>query len=348
MRSRARAPATPARRPVRAESASRSQSPRSTRTPAAWAAQSHVVLRRRDSRRRPARVCRETVRLAGWPLADRDQTIVLSKGNPRRTTASTTEKIAVLAPMPSVSTSIAATEKLGDERRNRKAAFRSFRMAPSPCHRAGRFPTGSSHLQTPPASGPQTEAERLPAAAAAHTSGARPGASIAAPRGRGSVDEVEAIIASDTTLFQVDDDARLFISPVIEDWAIAAEHRDQRRHRPRGRSRSVHPDDAGIVPLRVPPDFRRGVPGSGTARRRDDDGGAPGAHRTSGALALRHGLQPVGPDRRADPASARDGRPDVVSRLRERRPGALFNDNFAEYLSSLPPIAAPLRPSRHC
>jgi hypothetical protein len=32
--------------------------------------------------------------------------------------------------------------------------------------------------------------------------------------------------------------------------------------------------------------------------------------------------------------------PDVVSRLRERRPGALFNDNFAEYLSSLPPIAS--------
>jgi hypothetical protein len=28
---------------------------------------------------------------------------------------------------------------------------------------------------------------------------------------------------------------------------------------------------------------------------------------------------------------------DVVNRLRERRPGALFNDVFAEHLASLPP-----------
>jgi protein-tyrosine phosphatase len=28
--------------------------------------------------------------------------------------------------------------------------------------------------------------------------------------------------------------------------------------------------------------------------------------------------------------------PDIVDRLRERRPGALFNDVFAEYLKSLP------------
>jgi protein-tyrosine phosphatase len=30
--------------------------------------------------------------------------------------------------------------------------------------------------------------------------------------------------------------------------------------------------------------------------------------------------------------------PDVVARLRERRPGALFNEVFAEHLASLPSI----------
>src|SRR3954452_16567271 len=51
-----------------------------------------------------------------------------SKGRPRRTTASTTEKIAVLAPMPSVSTSNATIVKVLDEPRARNAAFRSSRM----------------------------------------------------------------------------------------------------------------------------------------------------------------------------------------------------------------------------
>ncbi|HEY2431569.1 MAG TPA: hypothetical protein VGI12_02775, partial [Vicinamibacterales bacterium] len=32
--------------------------------------------------------------------------------------------------------------------------------------------------------------------------------------------------------------------------------------------------------------------------------------------------------------------PAVVERLRERRPGALFNDVFAEHLQSLPPATA--------
>lgn len=52
-----------------------------------------------------------------------------SNGSARRTTASTTEKMAVLAPIPNVSTTKATTVTDIDERKERRAAFRSSRMA---------------------------------------------------------------------------------------------------------------------------------------------------------------------------------------------------------------------------
>jgi hypothetical protein len=52
-----------------------------------------------------------------------------SKGSARRTTASTTEKIAVPAPMPSASTISATAVKVGDPLRDRMAVRRSSSMA---------------------------------------------------------------------------------------------------------------------------------------------------------------------------------------------------------------------------
>src|SRR4029079_10622681 len=54
-----------------------------------------------------------------------------SKGSPRRTTASTTEKMAVVAPTPSVRTRSAAKVKLFDARSDRTAAFKSSCMSGS-------------------------------------------------------------------------------------------------------------------------------------------------------------------------------------------------------------------------
>src|SRR5260221_8054136 len=70
----------------------------------------------------------------------------------------------------------------------------------------------------------------------------------------------------------------------------------------------MHPDRTGSVPLRLLPDLRRGVAGPGApggnrlARR------PPDPQRSSRALALRYGLQPLGARGRPHPAPARDGR----------------------------------------
>ena len=52
-----------------------------------------------------------------------------SKGRPRRTTASTTEKMAVVAPTPRATTINATAVNVGVERSERMAAMRSARMA---------------------------------------------------------------------------------------------------------------------------------------------------------------------------------------------------------------------------
>ena len=94
---------------------------------------------------RPAHVCRHHA--PGWiPLADRYQAIVFVKRQCAKDHRVDDGEDRRAAPIPSVSTTSAATEKLADERRNRKAALRSFRMVPLPCQ-AGRFPT--DHIQTP-------------------------------------------------------------------------------------------------------------------------------------------------------------------------------------------------------
>src|SRR5690349_25093821 len=62
-----------------------------------------------------------------------------SKGSGRRSTALTTEKIAVLAPMPKASTTMAAAEKAGlrrskrKEKRKSESKFRRDTKAPSLC-----------------------------------------------------------------------------------------------------------------------------------------------------------------------------------------------------------------------
>ena len=147
------------------------------------------------------------------------------------------------------------------------------------------------------------------------------------------------------TLFQVDDDARLFISPVIEDWAIPAEHQINVVIDLEGGLDQCIPTMPGSCLYVYFPIFDEELPDPA----RLDASTMLGAHlvRTGHRVLSHCGM---GFNRSALIA----GRilhqlgmagPDVVSRLRERRPGALFNDNFAEYPSSLR-RSAPLRPSR--
>jgi hypothetical protein len=143
-----------------------------------------------------------------------------------------------------------------------------------------------------------------------------------------------------TTLFQVDDDARLFISPVIEDWAIAAEHEINVVIDLEGGLDQCIPTMPGSCLYVYFPIFDEELPDPA----RLDAVTMMGAHlvRTGHRVLSHCGM---GFNRSALIAGRILHRlgmagPDVVSRLRERRPGALFNDNFAEYLSSLPPIAS--------
>lgn len=136
-------------------------------------------------------------------------------------------------------------------------------------------------------------------------------------------------------LFAVDQDARLFISPVITCWDTLESH--------------------GVdVVIDLEGDVDHGVP---TIPDRwlyvyfpIHDGELPnlaklGAVARLGAELLRqgHGVLShcgMGFNRSALLAGlimhemGMDG-PDIVARLRERRPGALFNDIFAEHLASL-------------
>src|SRR6476469_5992822 len=141
-------------------------------------------------------------------------------------------------------------------------------------------------------------------------------------------------------LFQVDDEARLFISPMIEDWATVAGHQIDVVIDMEGGLDDCVPTLPGSCLYVYFPIFDEELPDPA----RLDAVTMMGAHlvRTGHRVLSHCGM---GFNRSALIA----GRilhqlgmagPDVVSRLRERRPGALFNDNFAEYLSSLPPIAS--------
>jgi|SRR5579883_2032018 len=136
-------------------------------------------------------------------------------------------------------------------------------------------------------------------------------------------------------LFQVDDHGRLFISPAISDWNALMQHNVD----------TVIDLDADIdegVPT-VPnqclyiyfPIFDEDLPNLDKLNAIGDLGAriVESGHRVLSHCGM-------GFNRSALVAGVilyKLGMPgpDIVERLRERRPGALFNDCFAEYLQSL-------------
>ena len=138
------------------------------------------------------------------------------------------------------------------------------------------------------------------------------------------------------TLFQIDDEARLFISPVIEDWSVVPDHGIDVVIDLEGGLDDCVPTKPGSCLYVYFPIFDEELPDPA----RLDAVAMLGAHLVSnGHRVLSH--CGMGFNRSALVA----GRilhhlgmpgPDVVDRLRERRPGALFNDVFAEHLLSLP------------
>lgn len=137
-------------------------------------------------------------------------------------------------------------------------------------------------------------------------------------------------------LFQVDDAGQLFISPAINDWNVVIQHQVD----------TVIDLDAGIddgVPT-VPnqclyiyfPIFDDELP---NLAKLDAIGNLGACIVQAGHRVLSH--CGMGYNRSALVAGIILNKlgmpgPDVVQRLRERRPGALFNDCFADYLTSLP------------
>jgi predicted protein tyrosine phosphatase len=141
----------------------------------------------------------------------------------------------------------------------------------------------------------------------------------------------------DMEIFQVDDAGRLFISPAIESWTVAAEH-----------GIDVVIDLEGGLDTCIPT----------TANRclyvyfpiEDDDQGLPDLTKLHAVARLAASL--IGEGHRvlshcgmgfnrsalmAGLILVELGMPgtQAVARLRERRPGALFNPGFAQFLESL-------------
>jgi hypothetical protein len=143
------------------------------------------------------------------------------------------------------------------------------------------------------------------------------------------------------SLFQVDDDGRLFISPVIEEWGDVAEHHIDVIIDMEGGLDQCIPTVPGSCLYVYFPIYDEELPDPA----RLDAVAMMGAHLVrNGHRVLSH--CGMGFNRSALVA----GRilhylgmagPDIVERLRERRPGALFNDIFAEHLTSLPSADGP-------
>jgi protein-tyrosine phosphatase len=139
-----------------------------------------------------------------------------------------------------------------------------------------------------------------------------------------------------TDLFQVDDEARLFISPAIEDWASLAEHQIDVVIDMEGGLDDCIPTIPGSCLYVYFPIFDEELPDPA----RLEAVAMMGAHLVrSGHRVLSH--CGMGFNRSALVAGRilyHLGMPgeQVVERLRERRPGALFNDVFADHLKSLP------------
>jgi len=139
------------------------------------------------------------------------------------------------------------------------------------------------------------------------------------------------------TLFQIDDEARLFISPVIEDWAVVAQHNIDVVIDLEGGLDECIPTMPGSCLYVYFPIYDEALPDPA----RLEAVAMMGAHLIrSGHRVLSH--CGMGYNRSALVAGrilhhlGMSGQ-EVVDRLRERRPGALFNDVFAEHLSTLPP-----------
>jgi len=137
-------------------------------------------------------------------------------------------------------------------------------------------------------------------------------------------------------IFQIDDDARLFISPVIEDWTTLASHRIDVVIDMEGGIDEGIPTLPGSCLYVYFPIYDEELPDSA----RLDAVAIMGAQLVkSGHRVLSH--CGMGFNRSALVAGrilnhlGMSG-VDAVERLRERRPGALFNDVFAEHLKSLP------------
>jgi hypothetical protein len=139
-------------------------------------------------------------------------------------------------------------------------------------------------------------------------------------------------------LFQVDDEGRLFISPALDDWASLADHRIDVVIDMEGGLDECIPTLPGSCLYVYFPIYDEALPDLA----RLDAVAMMGAHLIrSGHRVLSH--CGMGYNRSALVA----GRilhhlggvsgAAVVERLRDRRPGALFNDVFAEHLSALPP-----------
>jgi hypothetical protein len=138
-------------------------------------------------------------------------------------------------------------------------------------------------------------------------------------------------------LFQVDDDRRLFISPAIEDWASVAHYEID----------TVIDLEGGMdtcIPTLVNSCLYVYCPIDDDDRQLPDVGKLRAIARL-GASLVRDGHRVLshcgmGYNRSAFVAGlilnelGMSG-PEVVARLRERRPGALFNDRFAQFLEAL-------------
>jgi len=138
-----------------------------------------------------------------------------------------------------------------------------------------------------------------------------------------------------TKLFQIDDDGKLFISPVIRDWAIVSSYGVNTVIDLEGGLDDCIPTvPNGCLYVYFPiydeqlPDLARLEAIANMGAYLIANGHALLSHCGMGfnrsaliAGRILHRLGMPGPD--------------VVERLRERRPGALFNDIFAEHLRSL-------------
>lgn len=138
-----------------------------------------------------------------------------------------------------------------------------------------------------------------------------------------------------TPLFQIDDEARLFISPALSDWGAAAPHNVDTVIDLEGGLDGCIPTVPNRCLYIYFPIFDEELPS------------LPKLHGVArlGASLIRHGHVVLshcgmGFNRSALVAGliltelGMDG-PEAVIRLRQRRPGALFNDKFAAYLESV-------------